>query len=195
MKKSYLLTFTSVFAIGILISSISFLASLGILDNWFSLESISETGRPSGLVIFGRRYSLLWLTLSLLGDGMILTSVFALIFHKSVSRSCSIVTSTLSLILSALGSCGLVFGLLTIGTTDSYAISYPNAHPTFCFCSILCLILCWIVMLIYFMQWFKQTSFLGLLYDFLLTITFLPAFFFINYAALHALWDVLKLYI
>lgn len=116
----------------------------------------------------------------ILGITLIVSSLFCLVFSKTVKNNCSIKTSVLSLGLSAVGAAGLVsfflwFAIVAFGEMSKYPIEYPL--------SIILGILCFIVFIALIAIYIKvrktSWSIKGFIIDVLTSIVCLPAFFFI----------------
>ena len=199
MKKSYLTTFVILLSVGAILLAVGLLAPLYIFDTSAGTKPIGIIGGASVYTysfIFVRQFNGLWLSLSLLGGATILTSAFALIFHKLVSKTCGLITCLHSLALSVFGSTGLVFAIYTALTSFSWDMRYPYANPTFYGCGLICLFICIFLIISYFFgPWYKRASFRGLLLETMLTILYFPGFFMLMNVIIHYLWDVLKNYI
>lgn len=117
----------------------------------------------------------------LLGWAMTLTSLPAVIFHKTFQKACSLKTSGITLGLSAIGGLGLTctlycFAIAAFNDHSKHPIGYPVslAAGTVSFCAFL-LLICF-----YFMTRGKKPSILGFVYDVICSIVYLPAFFFLS---------------
>ena len=117
----------------------------------------------------------------LLGWAMTLTSLPAVIFHKTFQRICSPKTSGIAMGLSAIGGFGLTcafycYALAAFNEHSKHPIGYPLslAAGMIAFCAFL-LLICF-----YFMARGKKPSILGFIYDVICSIVYLPAFFFLS---------------
>lgn len=199
MKKSYRITFSILLAVGIIFLAIGLIAP-------FIVERLYYIGYSVGYIaggidfpnytdmMFNHLYGL-WAFFVHLGGAIILSSGFALIFHKMVATACRIVTSVLSLALSVFGASGLVFCLLTLSTSGTEYMHYPHANPTFFVCGLLCLFLCITLLGAYFYHRCKQMSYRGFLFETLITIIYFPAFYWFWGVLTDFFWDILKNYI
>ncbi len=200
MKKSYRLTFTILLTVGVIFLAIGLIAPQIVLQLYVHDYDVGYIAGGIDFpdytdILFNHLYGI-WAIFVFMGSATILSSAFALIFHKLVSKTCGVVTAIHSLALSVFGSAGLVFALLTISTAafDVY-YRYPNANPAFFACGIICLVICNVLLISYFIQWYKKASFRGLLLETLLTIVYFPAFFWFSGVLVDFLWDILKNYI
>lgn len=196
MKKSYRITFSILLAVGVLFLAIGLIAP-------FIAEQLDDRGISVGYIaggidfptymdmMFNHLYGL-WTIFVHLGGAIILSSGFALIFHKTVSNSCRIVTSAFSLALSVFGAAGLIFCMLTLSTSGNELMRYPNANPTFFVCGLLCLFICIALLSSYFYHRFKRMSYRGFLFETLITIVYFPSFFWFWGVLTDFLWDILK---
>ena len=198
VKKSYLTTFVILLSVGAILLATGLLAPLYFLETSAGTKPIGIIG-GSGVYtysfLFWTQFNGLWASLTLLGGAMILSSAFALIFHKLISKTCGTITSLHSLALSVFGSTGLIFAIYTELTSGTATMRYPNANLTFCVCSFICLFICFVLLLSYLLQWCKRASFRGLLFETMLTILYFPGCFLFANAIVHILWDILKNYI
>lgn len=115
----------------------------------------------------------------LFGITLIVSSLFCLVFSKTVKNNCSIKTSVLSVGLSAVGAAGLVcaflwFLIVSFGEMSKHPIEYPV--------SILLGIVCFFAFVVLIALYFEARkinwSIKGFCIDILTSVIFLPTFFF-----------------
>lgn len=198
MKKSYLCTFTILLAMGVVFLAVGLLAPFMAINSAAhdgAMGIIGGASAPTYSYLFWRQFHGFCSAFAFLGGAVVLSSAFALIFRKLVSKTCGLITSLHSLALSVFGSAGLVFALLTLSTSGSDIMRYPYANPTFFVCGLICLFICFGLLISYFIQWYKRASFRGLFLETFLTILYFPGFFMLINVIVHYLWDVLKNFI
>ena len=118
--------------------------------------------------------------LALLGAAMLLTSLPPLIFSKTFQCACSLKTSAISISLSAVGGLGLTcaFYCLIIGSLSSSS-KHPVGYPLSLCLGLLSFFSFILLISAYFGARGKKPSILGIVYDVITSIIYLPAFFFI----------------
>ena len=171
MKKSYLFSSLFVLLVGIISSLIGFI---------IPYNDMIETQKT----IIGNQYSYsyyltnddcLWITLGALGIAMLLSSVFALLFSKTVLKCCSPITSLIALAISICAGAGLVCFFEFLGSSPTRnPIAYPAAQGGIMICTMIGLML----IVSYGILWFKKMSFRGFLFDVLLSVVYFPGLFF-----------------
>ena len=117
--------------------------------------------------------------LILLGITLIISSVFCLLFSKTVGVYCGLATSAISLGLSAVGAVGLVCALLCFAIVAFWEPSrYPIQFPASVILGLLCLFAFLALIALYFKVRCRKWSIKGLVIDVLTSLVYLPAFFF-----------------
>ena len=194
MKKSYLRAFVILLAAGALLLAFSLLApfvSLAKIENAESMGIIGGAGVYTYSFIFWRQFLGFGAVFAFLGGAMVLSSAFALIFHKLVSKTCGLITSLHALALSVFGSTMLIFLFriaLMLEVED--VARYPYALPAFMVCAVLCIILFIGLLISYFIQWYKRASFRGLFLEMMLAIIYLPASFLFSFWSINLLQEI-----
>ena len=121
----------------------------------------------------------------LLGAGLIVTSLFCLVFSKTVQVHCSIQTSAVSFCLSASGALGLVCAfMLYVISAFKEASKHPIAYPFSLIVGLLSLFTFIVLIAAYFKFRKNKRSVKGLIIDILTCVFYFPAFFF-SFSYLH----------
>jgi hypothetical protein len=180
MKKSYLTALVSFLVVGVVLLAIGFVgpyivdqlhssgASVGVIAGGIDFPSYQD-------MIFNHWHGL-WSILIHLGGAMILSACVAWIFHKTVQKCCMRITSLLAFGLSIFSSAFVVFVLFTSFTSSWNHMYYPRTNLIATICVIVFALICFILFVSYVYNRFKQFSLRGLLLDMLLTIVYLPSF-------------------
>lgn len=169
---------------GVLISTLGFIAPVVYWNNYTSHNGavgiIGGADAPTYRFMISQLLGGLPFVLILLGISLFVSSVFCLVFSKTVHKHCKINTSVLSLCLSSVGALGLVcaflwFSIVSFGKMSKYPIEYPVSIllGVACFFSFILLIA------IYLKQRMINWSIKGIIIDILTSVAYLPSFFFL----------------
>jgi hypothetical protein len=180
MKKSHLITLIAVLVMGAVLLTIGLIGPSVVwkLDNQGVSVGIIAGGidSPTYQDMMFNHWHGIWSILVHLGGAMILTACFTWIFHKTVQKCCMRITSLLAFGLSIFSSAFVVFVLFTSFTSSWNHMYYPRANLIATICVIVFALICLILFVSYVYNRFKQFSLRGLLLDMLLTIVYLPSF-------------------
>ena len=141
---------------------------------------VGSAAPPSYTFMLSALFDGLPIILILFGISIVISSVFCLLFSKTVNVCCNIYTSVLSLGLSAVSAIGLVcaflwFTIVSFGEMSKHPIEYPA--------SILLGILCFLAFAVLIVLYFKACrinwSIKGIVIDALTFIVYLPTFSFL----------------
>lgn len=173
----------TLFIIGFILPLISFVfytaqnGSVGIIGGADGPTAIYLTS-----TLLFNKHSVVWLY----GVAFIISSLFCLIFEKTLKKSCSIKTSGISLSISAIISLGIYCFFCFI---SCFIMTHPNKHPIIFPTSIILGILSFVALIILINFYVKarkeKPSVKGIIIDILFVITFLVPFF-ITYLELHS---------
>lgn len=148
-------------------------------SNNFGVGIIGGADAPTYMYMLSRLFDGLPFVLILFGITLVVSSVFCLLFSKTVRKNCGIKTSAIALTLSGVGAAGLGCALNCFAI---FAFSNPTKYPIELPCTVLLGMICLAVFVVLIAQYFKvrQTSWSakGFVIDVLTGILFLPAFFF-----------------
>lgn len=177
MKKSLIALFCGIFliAVGILIPVISVLI-IGSAGG--SVGIIGGADGPSAIYLSSQLLSGFPFVLILFGTAIVLSSLFCLIFRKTVKEHCSIKTSILSLALSAVGALGMfcfIEWLIIVGWNSMKF--YPIVYYASIIIGIISLITAILLLVLYITERKKQPSVKGIIIDVLLMLLYFMAFF------------------
>lgn len=186
MKRSYFITALCLLGAGMLA------LALALPVPYLLEEGLRSVGAPTYEWLMFAVENGLWCILAHLGGAIVLSSVFALIFRKTVENNCTLRSSLLALALSAIGSAGLVCALLAGTTIYRDLAYYPYAHPTAIGAGVICMFAGFVLLGVYFVRWSQKGTWKGLLIDSLLTVVYFPAFFWIWNVLANWLWALLK---
>ncbi len=181
MKKSYLSALIAVLVMGVVLMTIGFTGP-------YFVEKLHNQGISVGMIAGGidfptyqdmmfNHWHGFWSILVHLGGAMILTACFAWLFHNTVQKCCTRITSLLAIGLSIMGSACGVSLLYTLATSGSDHMHYPHANLIATICVIVSALICFLLFVSYIYSRFKRFSLCGLLLDLLLTVVYLPSFF------------------
>lgn len=117
-----------------------------------------------------------------LGVALTVTSLFCLIFNKSVENNCNIKTSAISLGISAIGALGILCFLIWLSIVAFNDISSsPIAYSLSKALGIASFALFVILLVFYFVERRKHWSLKGFIIDIFTSVLYLPTFFFAIY--------------
>ncbi len=170
--------------LGVLMSALGFIAPIVYWNN-YTLHNgvvgiIGGADTPTYTFMLSALFDGLPFVLILLGISLVVSSVFCLLFSKTVRKHCNIKTSIISLGLSGVGALGLVcsflwFSIVSFGEMSKHPIKYPV--------SILLGIVCFFAFVVLIAIYLKlrkiNWSIKGFIIDVLTSIAYLPAFFFL----------------
>ena len=117
--------------------------------------------------------------LMLFGISFVITALFCLIFSKTVKSNCTLRTSAISIVLSAVGAMGMVCVILWFTIVSFHKMSqHPITYPTSILLGLLCFLIFFILIALYFKFRKSCWSVKGFVVDIFTSIIYLPTFFF-----------------
>ncbi len=117
--------------------------------------------------------------LIILGITLVITAVFSLIFSGTLRAHCSIITTCISLAISAVSAAGTLCFFLWLIIVLFYSVRvYPIEYPLSIALGLLCFLTFVVLCIFYFKVRKKKRSRKGVLIDILTAVGYSPAFFF-----------------
>lgn len=150
-----------------------------------SIGIIGGADTPSILLISNLILNNLPHVLMIFGGAIILSSLFCIIFTKTVNKHCTLETSSISLGLSASASLGIYCVLVFISChIMSHPSKHPITYPTSIILGLICLAIFAFLIFLYTKRREAKPSAKGVTIDIIFALTYLIPFFF-TYSMLH----------
>ncbi len=166
-------------AFGILVLCIGALMPVFAFSNDASVGIIGGADSPTYLFLLFNHLGGLPACLGMFGLGVTLAALFCLIFSKTVQVHCHMVTSAISLGLSAVGATGIISLLIWLSMAVFHDVSkHPIRYPASIALGLASFIGFIGLLVAYVGSRGKRWSFKGVLIDLATAVVYLPVFFF-----------------